>query len=141
MLAVDTETRGLEYEDGVCSVFNGGVHHHYSSTGAPPAYVRLLSYYVHTPDVGCWYVSLRTSLRGYQRMSLRGVAVHASRVVLEAKLGRRLRAGEVARHTCDNPPCMRPDHIVPGTQVDNNVDRDSRGRVARCPDTGRYTSC
>jgi len=31
-------------------------------------------------------------------------------------------------HTCDNPPCVRPDHLYLGTQADNNRDRDLRGR-------------
>lgn len=35
---------------------------------------------------------------------------------------------EVGRHTCDNPPCVRPSHILTGTVADNNRDRDERGR-------------
>lgn len=35
---------------------------------------------------------------------------------------------EVARHTCDNPPCCRPKHIIDGTQADNIADMDARGR-------------
>lgn len=35
---------------------------------------------------------------------------------------------EVVRHTCDNPPCINPEHLVPGTQADNMHDRMDRGR-------------
>ena len=39
--------------------------------------------------------------------------------------------GVVIRHACDNPPCCNPDHLLAGTQRDNNADRDARGRHAR----------
>jgi transposase len=35
---------------------------------------------------------------------------------------------EVGRHTCDNPPCCRPSHIIDGTHADNMRDRHERGR-------------
>ena len=31
-------------------------------------------------------------------------------------------------HRCDMPPCINPDHLFLGTQVDNNADRDRKGR-------------
>lgn len=34
----------------------------------------------------------------------------------------------IARHTCDNPPCTRPSHVLDGTQADNIADMDARGR-------------
>jgi hypothetical protein len=39
--------------------------------------------------------------------------------------------GAVIRHACDNPPCVRPDHLIAGTQGDNTRDRDERNRTAR----------
>jgi hypothetical protein len=32
-------------------------------------------------------------------------------------------------HRCDNPPCVRPDHLFVGTQIDNCLDRDNKGRT------------
>ncbi len=39
-----------------------------------------------------------------------------------------LPAGKVVMHTCDNPPCVEPTHLVLGTQGDNIADRDAKGR-------------
>ena len=39
--------------------------------------------------------------------------------------------GQVVRHTCDNPPCVNPAHLLTGTQADNIRDRDQRGRTSR----------
>jgi hypothetical protein len=33
-----------------------------------------------------------------------------------------------ARHTCDNPPCCRPKHLLDGTHADNMADKKARGR-------------
>ena len=32
------------------------------------------------------------------------------------------------RHTCDNPPCCNPKHLLRGSQLDNIRDRVARGR-------------
>ena len=34
----------------------------------------------------------------------------------------------VVRHTCDNPPCCNPGHLITGTQQDNVDDMMARGR-------------
>lgn len=38
-------------------------------------------------------------------------------------------AGKVVRHRCDNPKCVRPDHLLVGTQADNLADMRERGRA------------
>lgn len=63
---------------------------------------------------------------GYHR-SGRG---YLHRQVLERKLCRSLQPSEVCRHTCDNPRCIEPEHLVPGTHQDNVKDRVARGRTA-----------
>lgn len=40
-------------------------------------------------------------------------------------------AGAVIRHTCDNPPCCNPNHLVPGTHGQNFRDMVERGRASR----------
>lgn len=51
----------------------------------------------------------------------------AHRAALADKLGRQVEG--VARHTCDNPPCINPDHLIEGTQADNIDDAVARGRA------------
>lgn len=35
---------------------------------------------------------------------------------------------EIVRHSCDNPPCFDPSHILTGTQTQNMQDKIERGR-------------
>lgn len=42
-------------------------------------------------------------------------------------------------HTCDNPPCVRPSHLFLGTNADNTLDRDRKGRQAKGEKHGAYT--
>lgn len=37
--------------------------------------------------------------------------------------------GALLRHACDVPVCVRPEHLIPGTNKQNAHDRDSRGRL------------
>lgn len=46
--------------------------------------------------------------------------------------------GMVICHRCDNPPCVRPDHLFLGTQKDNIHDMDAKGRGKR---PGKRTHC
>lgn len=36
--------------------------------------------------------------------------------------------GQCVLHRCDNPKCVRPDHLFLGSRADNNLDRDNKGR-------------
>lgn len=36
-------------------------------------------------------------------------------------------------HTCDNPPCVRPDHLFLGSRADNTADARHKGRLQRTP--------
>jgi hypothetical protein len=39
-----------------------------------------------------------------------------------------LAEGELVLHRCDNPPCVRPEHLFQGTQTTNMADMAAKGR-------------
>lgn len=76
----------------------------------------------------CWWWLAGTTARGYGKFWIDGRTVHAHRVAWELVNGP-MDPGLVARHKCDNPLCVRPDHVVPGTNLDNTRDMVERGRM------------
>lgn len=55
--------------------------------------------------------------------------VLAHRFSYELKHGKGSAKGKIIRHTCDNPPCCNPNHLVKGSQQDNMNDKIARGRA------------
>jgi hypothetical protein len=46
--------------------------------------------------------------------------------------------GLIIRHTCDNPICCNPAHLIKGTHADNVADRVGRDRSAKGEVNGRH---
>jgi len=65
---------------------------------------------------------------GYGLFRLRGVQYRAHRVAWELTYGPIPRGMEICHH-CDNPSCVRPDHLFQGTQKDNIQDAIIKGRL------------
>lgn len=42
-------------------------------------------------------------------------------------------AGKVVLHSCDNPACINPDHLILGTQKQNMHDKQDKGRFKGPP--------
>jgi hypothetical protein len=84
------------------------------------------------PDA-CWPWRGALNSFGYGNVGEDGFTLTASRVAYELTYGfippGEGYHGNVVRHTCDNPPCCNPRHLVLGTQADNNRDRDARRRL------------
>jgi hypothetical protein len=77
---------------------------------------------------GCW-IWLAGKSKGYGVIGLggKGNPAYAHRVSWELHYGPIQKHMDVL-HRCDNPPCVRPDHLFLGTQGDNNRDRHAKGR-------------
>lgn len=57
------------------------------------------------------------------------VKVYQHRVAYEQAHGQ-IPPGMVVMHSCDNPPCVNPDHLIIGTQSENVRDMYHKGRDA-----------
>lgn len=83
---------------------------------------------VRGPDE-CWQWTLSTHKFGYGQMwdGKRPEATH--RLMWEVTHGE-IPSGLMVLHTCDNPPCCNPKHLVLGTHDDNMRQARERGRMA-----------
>jgi hypothetical protein len=81
---------------------------------------------------GCWeWTGCRggkaTSGKHYGGLSVRGRMVKAHRISYELHYGD-VPDGLCVLHRCDNPGCVRPDHLWVGTRSDNARDAVRKGR-------------
>jgi hypothetical protein len=75
----------------------------------------------------CWEWQASRSPRGYGKVKIKGRELRAHRVAYEAAKGP-IPTGLIVRHTCDNPPCCNPAHLLVGTSADNSADMLERRR-------------
>lgn len=91
---------------------------------------------------GCWEWKGPRNKAGYGVFNARALGherTPAHRVMYEHLVGP-IPEGLLVRHHCDNPPCVNPEHLAPGTYADNTRDRVERGRKGggrRAPDEAR----
>lgn len=83
---------------------------------------------------GCWeWMAGRTPKSGY---GLFAVSFKPSKCVVAHRISYMMECGPipdgmVVCHRCDNPPCVRPDHLFLGTRQDNIEDMRVKGRAAK----------
>ena len=82
------------------------------------------------PDA-CWEWMGGRKSDGYGRFKESGRTVMAHRAAYVILGGYLIPDGALLRHTCDNPPCCNPAHLVPGTAKDNTNDALERDRLPR----------
>lgn len=76
---------------------------------------------------GCWEWTAGRTSQGYGHFQVNGVIHKTHRYAYEMANGP-IPPGLFACHRCDNPPCVRPDHIFLGTNRDNQIDSRDKGR-------------
>jgi hypothetical protein len=79
-------------------------------------------------DVGeCWEWTGAKNEKGYGRIQTHTKALAYTHRVVAAAMGMEIADKQVC-HSCDNPSCVRPDHLFVGTNRDNVLDMISKGR-------------
>ena len=93
--------------------------------------LRLRTY---APEGGpdeCWEWTRATN-KGYGAMAVHGSRMRQAHVVAwELHHGKPLPQGKILRHTCDNPPCTNPAHLIIGKHSDNVRDKVERDRQSK----------
>ncbi len=95
-----------------------------------PIHIRFWVYVDKTDDNECWLWTGSKDALGYGRIS-RGAdksPQKAHRLSWEIHNGE-LSSDLVIRHKCDNPSCVNPFHLLPGTQKENMQDASDRNRL------------
>lgn len=78
---------------------------------------------------GCWEWTGRRDKDGYGIAKLKGKSRRAHRLIWQATFGT-IPDRLLICHQCDNPPCIRPDHLFLGTPKGNIQFSVARGRHA-----------
>ena len=76
---------------------------------------------------GCWPWQAHCNDDGYGKIKIDGKVISAHRLSWEIHFGP-IPEGMKVLHKCDNPPCVRPDHLFLGTDLDNHKDCVTKGR-------------
>ena len=78
----------------------------------------------------CWeWIAFKTK-EGYGYFRHEGITKRAHRfswILTHGEIPKELHV----LHKCDNPPCVNPEHLFLGTDLDNSKDRGNKGRTSK----------
>ncbi len=75
----------------------------------------------------CWVWTASLDDKGYGQLGVDKRPLRAHRISYRIQHGE-IPDGLHVLHHCDNPPCVRPDHLFLGTHADNMADMCKKGR-------------
>ena len=78
-------------------------------------------------DDRCWETTGYKNKDGYSMVWVHPTYKASHRLIWEAYNAEPIPEEMVVRHTCDNPCCVNPNHLVLGTHKDNMKDKKDRG--------------
>ena len=81
-------------------------------------------------ESGCHEWTGARYMSGYGRVKIGGVDYRAHRFVWACANGP-IPVGMIICHSCDNPPCIKLEHLSLGTHDDNMADMVTKGRASR----------
>lgn len=89
---------------------------------------------------GCWEWQGSKNAQGY------GVITEGGKIIKAHRVSYRLHYGDIPDglfvcHHCDNPCCVRPDHLFTGTALDNALDMRNKGRRAKKSGIPGHVTC
>ena len=77
---------------------------------------------------GCIEWTGSRNLKGYGILKSNNKRFRAHRIAWALFNNKNITEGLIIMHTCDNPPCVNPDHLKLGTPADNMKDMCKKGR-------------
>ena len=75
----------------------------------------------------CWEWTAHKLFNGYGRFSVHGKPDYSHRIAWQLASGK-YPTGKQVLHTCDNPGCVKIDHLFLGTLRENMADRGAKNR-------------
>ena len=88
-------------------------------------------------DNGCFIcTSHALGTDGYPKFKRNKKTIRLNRFIYKECFGN-IPENQVVRHTCDNPSCINPEHLIKGTYQENSTDMVFRNRQAKGTKNGR----